>query len=213
MKKIISIIANGIMSGIFLCAGCTVNIMSDSKVLGAFLFSIGLFAIIRFGFALYTGKAGYMAMKPPSYIGEVAVTLVGNGIGAVMGGTLLNLTKLGPILSEKAAAIVDAKFADSPLSIFVLAIFCGIMMFTAVEGNRRSMEKNDTVGALFVVVLPVMVFILCGFNHCVADLSYFCISRFAHAVGAPMYFLCAIFGNALGCMTIPLIKKLASEKL
>ena len=213
MKKIISIIANGIMSGIFLCAGCTVNIMSDSKVLGAFLFSIGLFAIIRFGFALYTGKAGYMAMKPPSYIGEVAVTLVGNGIGAVMGGTLLNLTKLGPILSEKAAAIVDAKFADSPLSIFVLAIFCGIMMFTAVEGNRRSMEKNDTVGALFVVVLPVMVFILCGFNHCVADLSYFCISRFAHAVGAPMYFLCAIFGNALGCMTIPLIKKLAREKL
>lgn len=213
MKKIISTIANGIMSGIFLCAGCTVNIMSDSKVLGAFLFSIGLFAIIRFGFALYTGKAGYMAMKPPSYIGEVAVTLVGNGIGAVMGGTLLNLTKLGPILSEKAAAIVDAKFADSPLSIFVLAIFCGIMMFTAVEGNRRSMEKNDTVGALFVVVLPVMVFILCGFNHCVADLSYFCISRFAHAAGAPMYFLCAIFGNALGCMTIPLIKKLAREKL
>lgn len=35
-------------------------------------------------------------------------------------------------------------------------------MFTAVDGNKRAVEKGDFVMSLFIVVLPVMVFILCG---------------------------------------------------
>ena len=55
-------------------------------------------------------------------------------------------------------------------------------MFTAVDGNKRAAEKGDFVMSLFIVVLPVMVFILCGFNHCIADTCYFFISKCANAV-------------------------------
>lgn len=140
-KKIISFLSDGILSGIFLCVGCCVSMSVESKPLGAFLFSLGLCAIIVFKFGLFTGKAGYMAVKPLSYVPEVVLTFIGNATGAAIGGFLLNLTRFGTTLSEKAAAITATKFADSPLSIFVLAVFCGILMFTAVDGNKRAAEK------------------------------------------------------------------------
>ena len=212
-KKIISFLSDGIVSGIFLCVGCCVSMSVESKPLGAFLFSLGLCAIIVFKFGLFTGKAGYMAVKPLSYVLEVVLTFIGNATGAAIGGFLLNLTRLGATLSEKAAAITATKFADSPLSIFVLAVFCGILMFTAVDGNKRATEKGDFVMSLFIVVLPVMVFILCGFNHCIADTCYFFISKCANASQAAVYFLCAVLGNAVGCMSVPMVKKLSLNKL
>lgn len=212
-NKNLSYFIDGIMSGILLCVGCTVSLSVESKLAGSFLFSLGLFAIITFKLGLYTGKAGYMAMRPISYVGEVVLTLLGNIFGAAVGGGLLNLTRFGDKLSQGAAAVLEAKIYDAPLSIFVLAIFCGILMFTAVEGNKQASAKGDNVGALFVMVLPVMVFILCGFNHCIADFSYFFISRCASAVGFIKYVAIVILGNAVGCMAIPLIKKFSANKL
>lgn len=213
MKKTISFLIDAIMSGLFLCVGCAVSMSTQSKPLGAFLFSLGLFAIITFKFGLYTGKAGYMAVKPPSYILEVAITLFGNAIGTAIGGTLLGLTRFGAVFTEKAAAITEAKFTDSPLSMFILAIMCGILMFTAVEGNKKTVKNSDFIGGLFMVVIPVMVFIICGFNHCVADLAYFFISGCANAESAILYFPIVILGNAVGCMLIPLAKKLSVNPL
>lgn len=212
-NKYLSFFADGIMSGVLLCIGCAVSLSVDSKIVGAFLFSLGLFAIITFKFGLYTGKAGYMAMRPPSYIIEVVLTVLGNIAGTTLGGGLLNLTKLGEKIYEHSAELIGTKTADSPLSAFVLAVFCGILMFTAVEGNKQSTEKGNFTGGLFIVVLPVMVFILCGFNHSIADLSYFFISRCAYAAEFVPYILIVILGNAVGCMAIPLIKKLSINKL
>ncbi|MEE1013266.1 MAG: formate/nitrite transporter family protein [Clostridia bacterium] len=212
-KKGTSIFVDGILSGVFLCIGCMVNLLTESKLAGAFLFSLGLFAIITFRLALYTGKAGYMAVKPASYIGEVALTLAGNAAGTALGGFLLNLTRFGGELSQKAATVMAAKTADSPVSMFLLAVFCGMLMFTAVHGEKCNREKGNIVGALFIVVLPVMVFILCGFNHCVADMAYFFISGCAHCGAAGLYFVLAILGNAVGCMLIPLAKKLSENKI
>lgn len=213
LKKITSFIIDGIGSGILLCIGCAVYMSVDSKPLGAFLFSLGLFAIITFQLGLYTGKVGYVAVRPPRYIIEVLFTVFGNAIGACIGGSLLNLTRLGAAFSEKSSSIIDAKFSDSPLSILVLAIFCGILMFTAVEGFARSKSSGNYPASLFLVIIPVMVFILCGFNHCVADMAYFFISRCYRLDDAPFYFLLVIIGNAIGCMLIPMMKKLSLNKL
>ena len=212
-NKHLSFFADGIMSGVLLCIGCAVSLSVDSKIVGAFLFSLGLLAIITFKFGLYTGKAGYMAMRPPSYIIEVILTILGNIAGSALGGGLLNLTKLGGKIYGHSAELIGTKTADSMLSAFILAVFCGILMFTAVEGNKQATERGNFTGGLFIVVLPVMVFILCGFNHSIADLSYFFISRYAYAAEFVPYILIVILGNAVGCMAIPLIKKLSTNKL
>ncbi len=211
MKRNVSVYINGIMAGVLLVIGCAASMCAESKALGAFLFSLGLFAIITFDFGLYTGKAGYMAVKPPSYIAEVILTFFGNATGTAIGGTLLHVTRFGNSFAIKASEIIDIKFSDNPLSVFALAIFCGILMFAAVEGNRRCREEKNYAGALFSAVVPVMVFIVCGFNHCVADMAYFFISGCSHGYDAPLYFLMAVIGNAVGCMAIPMMKRLAAK--
>lgn len=210
MKKLICAF-DGIMSGVLLCIGCAVFIASDSTVIGGFLFSLGLCAIIRFGFNLYTGKVGYVVTNKPGYILDVIMVLIGNIVGTAIGGNLLRLTRFGDMFAEKAASITQAKFSDDPLSIFVLALFCGILMYVAVDGNRRAAEKGDHIGGLFFIVVPVVVFIICGFNHCVADLAYFFISGMANLSDAPVYFIFVILGNAVGCMAIPFLQKISSK--
>lgn len=202
--------ADGILAGVMLCIGCAVNLSVETRALGAFLFSLGLFAVIRLKFGLYTGKAGYMAVRPLSYIAEVLLTLAGNIAGAAIGGGLLNATRFADRFSAGAAEALAPKLADTYPGMFVLAFFCGILMFIAVEGNRRASEKGDSAGGLFLVVVPVMVFILSGFNHSIADLSYFFISGCAGAASAAPYFVLVILGNAAGCMFVPFLKRLTS---
>lgn len=154
-----------------------------------------------------------MAMRPYPYIKEVILTLFGNICGAAVGGGLLNLTKLGSNICTNAADIIAAKTSDSPVSITILAIFCGILMFIAVEGNSRSRKNGDFMGALFSVVMPVMIFILCGFNHSIADFSYFFISRCKNVSEFLPYIILVILGNAVGCMFIPVIKRFSINAL
>ncbi len=207
MKKYISFFLNAFIAGIFLSVGCTVNLSSDSRLAGAFLFSLGLFAIITFKLSLFTGKAGYIVSNPPVYILEVLVTFLGNAAGALCSGLALGLSKAGPQLYEKSAEVFSKKAGDSFLSIFVLALFCGILMYTAVEGNRIHSEKGNFTGALFITVMPVAVFITAGFNHSVADTAYFFLGGAKSFSLYIKYIVPAFFGNALGCCVIPLIKK------
>ncbi|MDO5398024.1 MAG: formate/nitrite transporter family protein [bacterium] len=208
-NQFISNIINAVPSGILLCIGCAVSMSVESKALGAFLFSLGLFLIIRFKLGLYTGKAGYISTNPPSYLIEVGLTIIGNIIGTALGGTLLYFTRFGVSFSEKASAVMASKMSDSPVSMFILAVFCGILMYSAVEGSKRASQNRDFISGLFAVVMPVMVFILCGFNHCVADMSYFFISGCHNPESAPLYFTAVILGNALGCNLIPLFARLS----
>ena len=109
-------------------------------------------------------------------------------------------------ISDRVQATVSGKIHDNPLSIFILAIFCGILMFTAVEGSRKCREEKNFTGSLFVVVMPVMVFIICGFNHCIADMFYFSVAD-AWSGQALLRTLVITAANGVGGVMIPLAKK------
>lgn len=211
-KRIVSFTVDGFMAGILLSICCAVNISAGNNFAGAFLFSLGLFAIMELHLGLYTGKVGYLAVKRPKYSGEVAITLISNAIGAFLGGYLLSLTRFGEAWAQKAEEIVVNKFGDTPLSMFMLSVFCGILIFIAVEGDKKCTQADDHVGALFTTLIPVMIFIICGFNHCIADMGYFALSRFSHADEAVLYFTMAILGNGVGCVVIPIMKRFSINK-
>ena len=88
------------------------------------------------------------------------------------------------------ASVVAPKLADSSMSVFVLAVGCGAMMFLAVDSYRRSQSW------LFVI-LPIVIFILSGFEHSIANMFYLSLAD-AWDWDALRITLLAIAGNAVG---------------
>lgn len=202
MKKIIDIFLRSFMTGIAIAVGGTVYLSCGNKYLGAFLFGTGLFVILSFGFNLFTGKVGYAVEREPAYLGELGIIWLGDFAGAAVSAFLILQTRIAGI-GDKAKELSDIKLSDGLLSIFILAFFCGILMFIAADGNKNI--KNP-VGQILAIFLPVVVFIISGFEHCIANMYYFTLSGSwsAKALG---YMTIMTLGNAAGGMLIPLVKK------
>lgn len=210
LESIRSILFKTIMSGIMIGVGGTVYLMCDNKFLGSLLFSFGLFTIIQCGFSLYTGKVGYIPENKPIYIREVAVTLIGNAIGTGIAALLVRLTRIGGKVHENAVAAMDTKMNDSYPSIFILGIFCGLLMYLAVDNGKRCRQGGHDASFVFGTVVPVMVFILSGFNHSVADCFYFFAADIS--LKGVVYIIVVALGNAVGGMLIPVVKKTFDKK-
>ncbi|MCD7890989.1 MAG: formate/nitrite transporter family protein [Ruminococcus sp.] len=205
-----SILAKAIMSGIMIGIGVIVYLMVDNKYLGGLLFSFGLFTIIQCGFALYTGKVGYIPENKPIYIREVLITLLGNIIGTGVAAGLARLTRIGTTLQERASSAMDTKMNDSILSQIVLGLFCGLLMYLAVDNGKRCKQSGSDFSFVFGIAVPVMVFIFCGFNHSIADCFYMFAANPSFKGG--LYVLTVAVGNALGGMLIPMMKKLFDKQ-
>ena len=164
---------NSILAGVCIGIGGTVFLSCDSRIAGALFFCVGLFTICTFGFNLFTGKVGYILENSPSYAGFLLLVWLGNLLGTAAVGYTLRLTRAADVLAAKAASLCEAKLNDSLLSIFILSVFCNILMFVAVDGFKSNPhELGKYLGLLF----GVCVFILCGFEHCVANMFYFSIA-------------------------------------
>ncbi len=161
METLKKAIAAGFMIGI----GAVIYISCENKIAGALLFTVGLFTICAFGMNLFTGKIGYIFSnknKP-----NCLIIWLGNFIGAAVSMALVRIAK--PDIQEKAKALMDKKLDLNHFGVIILAFFCGILMYVAVENYRANQHGFGKVIGLF---LCVSVFILAGFEHSVADMCY-----------------------------------------
>ncbi len=191
------------ITGIAIGIGGIVSLSCDNRYMGAFLFSTGLFIVLSFGLNLFTGKVGYAVEEKPVYILDLAVIWLGNLVGTVFVGMVIPLTRTAATVAEKADVLCDTKLSDTPLSIFILAFFCGILMFIAAEGYKKI---SDPVGKHLAVFLPVMAFILSGYEHCIANMLYYTLAG-VWSMKAVGYLIIMTLGNAFGGMLIPLARK------
>ena len=206
-NKSLAILLWAILSGIMISIGGTIFLILNKSELGAFLFGIGLFMVVVNGYNLYTGKIGYLIDNKINYLWELFLTLIGNLIGTISCGYLLLVTRFGDRLHEVAKTVADAKLNDNLLSIFVLSMFCGMLMFLAVD----LFKKLKDVGRYFAVFLCVTVFIICGFEHCVANMYYFSVAN-AWNFNTILYLLIMILGNSVGGILIALGNKYGLKK-
>ena len=194
---------DAVLAGISIAIGGTVYLSCENKVVGAVLFCFGLFAICTFGFNLFTGKVGYVFEQPLSYTGFVAIVWLGNLVGTVAMGNALRLTRIAGI-AEKAAALCQTKLGDDLVSIFILSVLCNILMFVAVDGYRNNPHE---IGKYLGIFWGVIVFIVSGFEHCVANMFYFTLAGMWSGK-AVLYLLVMTVGNACGGVLIPLCRQL-----
>ena len=194
----------GILAGISISIGGTVFLSLDNKVLGAVFFTVGLFTVCTFGFDLFTGKVCYVFDKDLPYALSVIVMWAGNFVGAWLTAFAESLTRIGPALREKAVTMCTVKSDDSFLSLFILGIFCDILIYIGVDGYNKNPHE---VGKYLSLLFGVTVFILCGTEHWVADMYYFSIA----GMWNPHTLLCLLvisLGNAFGGVLLPLVRRL-----
>ncbi len=199
-----------VMAGICIGIGGIVYLSVESKVVGAALFATGLFTVCTMGYHLYTGKACYLLDSPNkgSYLLWLVQVWAGNLVGTALVGYAMRLTRNGPALAEKAQALCQTKLGDSLLSIFILAIFCNIMIYIGVESYR---SNPHPLGKYLGILLGIMVFILSGFEHCVANMFYFSVAN-AWSLTAVGYLLVMTVGNLVGAVLPEAVKKMYSKQ-
>ena len=206
LKYYLNILLLAIAAGMSISLGGAVYLTSTNKVLGAFLFSVGLCTILVFKFKLFTGVVGYIPNNKPVYIIEVVITWIGNLIGTFGFATLMRFTRISEKLNESAVSSTDTKLADGPVSLIILGIFCGLLMFIAVDTYKKYIDTKP-FNAVFMEVMCVTVFILAGFEHSIADMYYFAAAgRYLESFYVLLF---VTLGNAMGGMLIPVINKIS----
>jgi formate/nitrite transporter FocA (FNT family) len=199
---------SGILAGIAIALGGVIFLSVENKMLGAFLFTVGLFSVCGFGFHLFTGKVCYVFQNDREYALRLPVIWVGNLLGTGLVAGAAALTRSGAALSEKAAALAATKNGDSLVSLFFLGLICNIFIYIAVEGYGKLPHE---VGKYLALVFGVMGFILCGTEHCVADMFYFWMGG-AWSGRAVLSILVIMAGNCAGGVILPLLRSYTGSK-
>lgn len=198
MKCKRDILLSAVLAGFAIGIGGTLYLSIDSKIVGALMFSVGLYTICAHGLHLFTGKIGYVFQEDREYRLDLIWVWIGNFLGTGLAALLLYLTRVEPI-RDKAVELCRVKTEDSLLSLFLLAVFCGFLMYTAVEGYKKTQNP-------ILIYACVSAFILCGFEHCIADMFYFSMAGMWN-MDTFLRILLITLGNAMGGVLIPLCKK------
>ena len=103
---------------------------------------------------------------------ELLLIWLGNLMGCFAVGQLVRQTRSFPAFAERVSAVCAAKAGDSITSWLILSFFCGILMYVAVETFKRKEELPSLVRTA-VLFLCVAIFILSGYEHCIANMYYF----------------------------------------
>ena len=205
LRKLVSAVLAGLLIGM----GGTVFLSQENPALDSFLFAVGLFTIVVFRLQLYTGKVGYIPFNKPAYLFELLITWLGNLMGTGLAALMVRSSRIfTPAMAERVSGMAAAKLGDSLLSLFCLAVFCGLLMFIAVDSFRNQQGSAVKVIGVFV---PVMVFILSGFEHVIADMFYFFLAD-AWSGRCALVTLVLTLGNSAGGLLIPLYLKLFKER-
>lgn len=178
IKKWIRICIDAVFAGVMISVGVIVYLNCPNKIVGAFLFSIGLLTIMAFGFNLFTGKVGNIRkLKDIPYILTV---LIMNGVGCL-------LTTVFP--TSGSYEIVEAKLACPLVYVFVKAIVCGLLIYICVEQKKQP----------YFTIIAIPAFILCGAEHSIADICFVMASGIINGKSL-LFLLVVVLGNSVGAL-------------
>ena len=193
----LSKVLNGISAGLMVSIGCTVFLACENKVVGSVLFTVALLVICFRGYSLYTGKIGFI---PFSHTKEdfsvLLLGLLGNAIGMIAFGLLISVAL--PNIKEDAISLCSAKLKQPLEQTVIRGLFCGVLMFIAVYVYK----ENKSIVA---IIFAIPTFILCGFEHSVADIGYFAIANM-FSLKIVLFILLVVVGNTIGSMILPYLQ-------
>lgn len=162
---------------------------------GAVAFAVGLVAIMEHKFILFTGQTGKLFDKPKGERLNFVILLLciwcGNFIGAFGVGRLLSLLPANAEIVTKATVVTGSLAAQGFFSLFVMSIFCGLLVYLAT-----------TCRNWLLTVLCVVAFVAGKFPHCIATMCYLGLTNgFLEVI---WILLPVTLGNVFGSFLVPI---------
>lgn len=208
MNNYWKILFKAILAGGAISLGCIANICSQNKIVGSLFFVIGLFLVLSYKLELFTGKACYVTQQSPSYIIAMIVSYVGNLIGAlIMGMLCAGIDKFVPLIANFSVGL-EARMTAPAAQIIILGYLCNWCIYIAVNAYKR--QGAHSWESFVGLLLGVSVFVLCGFEHSIADMVYvtMCGLWSWQAIG---FIGLVTIGNVLGGMSASVVDSLLKE--
>lgn len=193
MKKIIS----SIMAGMYIGLGATGYLLIDNKVAGSFFFCVGIFLVMNYYNMLFTKVVPFFTHGKYT-LPEVGITFIGNLIGGTLYSLAISQTRLAEKLTHKIDDIMAVKLGDNYLSLFIMAIFCAMLVAYATFGEKIY-PQNKNLSVLFTFLF-IMAFVVCGFDHIVANAFYYSFYSIQNGFSVsilPSFFV-VLLGNITG---------------
>ena len=203
-------ICSAVLAGIMISFGGGVYLSCESKLAGAILFSLGLTVILLNGMLLFTGKTAYLFENKPSYIPYLLTIWLGNILGCMLMGLLASTAK--PALGETAVTVCETKLGQSPLQTLILGALCGVLVYIAVD-FFKSDDDNKAFPKYLMVFTCIPAFILCGFEHSVADMFYFAAGGRLYSVQGIVYILLVSAGNLVGAVAFHSLRRFVTAQV
>lgn len=183
-----------ILGGLAIGLGCMGFCSVDNKYIGALLFCIGLVTICSREWGLFTGK-----LCKINSTADLALTWGLNLVGIAVSTLLYRFSGAD---CTKAVAVATAKLQKSPLEIILSAILCEICIYIAVIGYGKI---EFEIGKYISIILGVVVFILCGFEHSIADMFYAFFMPFS--IKTVLFLFLVTVGNIVGAILMRLFDR------
>lgn len=177
----------GVFAGMFVACGASsssvaMHAMDNvglQRLVGGCVFPIGLMMIVLVGGELFTGDClmimGCMnrQYRVIDVIRVLSVVYVSNFVGSVLIAFLVYMSGqlgysnglLGAFTIKIAMGKVNLEFMPA----FVSGILCNFFVCVAV---LMAGAATDITGKIFACFFPIMAFVVCGYEHCVANMYY-----------------------------------------
>lgn len=189
-KPALSLVLLGVLAGMFIAFGAVGAIIMGAmhqdpgvaKFMGAAVFPVGLMLVIMAGAELFTGNNLMIIALMDKKIGvggllkNWSLVFVGNLIGSVLVAFLIYKGELfkGDV-AEKAVAIAMGKTNLAFDVAIYRAILCNIIVVLAVW---LATAAKDMIGKIFAIWFPIMLFVLSGFEHSIANMFFLYVGQF-----------------------------------
>lgn len=177
-----------ILAGMFIAMagiGATAaGVKAGNGAIGAFVFPGGLAMVLIAGSELFTGNNLIII---PALKGEVSyggmltnwvVVWLGNLVGSILVAAIcvysgLVNASLAPSVISTAAAKCSMTFGNA----MIKGIGCNFLVCIAVW---MSFGAKDVAGKIIAQYLPIMIFVMAGFEHSIANMYYISCGLFAN---------------------------------
>ena len=167
-----------VLAGVYIAlagVAATIGTALSGRIAGACIFPAGLAMIVIGGSELFTGNNLMVIsllekrVTPARLLRAWAVVYLGNLAGGVLTAALAVGGGALDGVSDAVLATASAKVSLPFSAAVTRGVLCNVLVCAAVW---MTMAATSAGGKIVCLYMPVMVFVLCGFEHCIANMFY-----------------------------------------